>query len=99
MATATSGNYMRFFEYNGNRYGHLLDHRSGYPASNNCHSATVVANTCLEAGILATSCLIEGENDGIVRVDQYFGAEGCIRTKTNLKWTSQFHQFLVQNEN
>jgi thiamine biosynthesis lipoprotein len=99
MATATSGNYMRFFEYKGQRYGHLIDHRTGYPASNNCHSATVVAQTCLEAGILATSCLIEGEHDGIVSVDQFFGAEGCIRTKTNLKWTSQFHQFLVQNEN
>ncbi len=98
MATATSGNYMRFFEYQGRRYGHLLDHRTGFPASYSCHSATVIAQTCLEAGILATSCLIEGKEDGIVRVDQYFGAEGCIRAESGLRWTQQFHPYLVQNE-
>jgi len=89
---------MRFFEYQGRRYGHLLDHRTGFPASYSCHSATVIAQTCLEAGILATSCLIEGKEDGIVRVDQYFGAEGCIRAESGLRWTQQFHPYLVQNE-
>jgi len=98
MATATSGNYMRFFEYQGRRYGHLLDHRTGFPASYTCHSATVIAKTCLEAGILATTCLIEGKDAGIVRVDQYYDAEGCIRSESGLRWTQQFHQYLVQNE-
>lgn len=98
MATATSGNYMRFFEYQGRRYGHLLDHRTGFPASYTCHSASVIAQTCLEAGILATACLIEGKEEGIVRVDQYYGAEGCIRSESGLRWTQQFHQYLVQNE-
>ena len=30
-ALATSGNYRRFFDLEGKRYGHTFDHRTGYP--------------------------------------------------------------------
>lgn len=90
LAIATSGNYQRFFEVNGMRYGHLLDHRTGYPTTSSYLSASVTANTCLEAGILSTCSLFGGKDSGLKMIENFFGAEGCIWTKTGLAWTKNF---------
>lgn len=54
MAVATSGNYRRGFSVNGKWYSHIVDPRSGKPASE-IISATVIAPDASEAGALATS--------------------------------------------
>ena len=95
-AVATSGNYRRFFERAGRRYGHLLDHRTGYPTSSECLSATVVAGTCLEAGVLATCSLLEGPRKGLASIERFFGAEGCVRTESGLKWSKGFDGQVVE---
>ena len=95
-AVATSGNYQRFFEQKGRRYSHLLDHRTGYPTSNSCLSVTVVGRTCLEAGVLATCALLEGEDEGLARIDRFFGTEGCIQTESGLRWTKGFEQNVIE---
>jgi thiamine biosynthesis lipoprotein len=47
-AIGTSGDYQRFFEVDGKRYPHLLDPRSGYPASH-----TQAVTVLIPAGPLA----------------------------------------------
>ena len=96
-AVATSGNYQRFFERNGRRYGHLLDHRTGYPTETACLSSTVVARSCLEAGVLATCSLLEGERNGLVAIESFFGAEGCLRTQSGITWTKGFDKHVIEN--
>ncbi|GAA4213690.1 hypothetical protein GCM10022289_46220 [Pedobacter jeongneungensis] len=54
MAVATSGNYRRGFNVNGKWYSHIVDPRTGNPASE-IISATVIAADASEAGALATS--------------------------------------------
>lgn len=54
MAVATSGNYRRGFNVNGKWYSHIVDPRTGKPASE-IISATVIAADASEAGALATS--------------------------------------------
>lgn len=98
LGVATSGTYLRHFDYGGQRYSHILDHRTGYPAGYTCHSVTVVARNCLEAGVWATCCLIEGGREGIGRIDRTFGAEGCAVFESGLRWTNGFHQYLKNNE-
>lgn len=54
MAVATSGNYRRGFNVNGKWYSHIVDPRTGKPASE-IISATVIGPDASEAGALATS--------------------------------------------
>lgn len=58
----TSGNYERFFDFNGKRYHHIIDPRSGYPA-NSAVSVTVIHRNAATADAAATALFIAGIND------------------------------------
>jgi len=53
-AIATSGNYRRGFQIGNQRFSHIIDPRTAYPASH-IRSATVVAANATDAGALATA--------------------------------------------
>lgn len=57
---ATSGNYRKFIEVDGRRYGHTIDPRSGRPAMNSLLSASIIADDCATADALATAMLVLG---------------------------------------
>jgi thiamine biosynthesis lipoprotein len=59
-AMATSGNYRRFHEIDGVKYGHTFDAKTGYPAMHNLLSVTVVADDCITADAWATVYLAIG---------------------------------------
>ena len=58
-ALGTSAATFQHLEYNGQRLGHILDPRRGWPASG-IASATVLAPTGAEADALSTAFFIEG---------------------------------------
>lgn len=59
-AMATSGNYRRFYEENGQRYSHIIDPQTGYPAKNNLLSASVIAGDCMTADAYSTAFMVMG---------------------------------------
>ncbi|MFH1767965.1 MAG: FAD:protein FMN transferase, partial [Candidatus Omnitrophota bacterium] len=59
-AVATSGSYEQFFQYQGKRYSHIVDPKSGYPAQNGVVSVTVVTKNCTSADALATAFFVMG---------------------------------------
>jgi len=59
-AMATSGNYRRYFEIDGMKYGHTFDPRIGYPVMHNLLSVTIVADDCMTADAWATACMVSG---------------------------------------
>ncbi len=61
-AIATSGDENRFLLHNDQRYSHILDATTGWPAKNAPHSITVAAANCVQAGLLATMAMLEGEH-------------------------------------
>lgn len=65
-AVTTSGNYEQFFDFNGKRYSHLIDPRTGYPVQNSVVSVTVVTKNCVSADGLATAFFVLGE-EGVAR--------------------------------
>ncbi|NOZ52674.1 MAG: FAD:protein FMN transferase [Gammaproteobacteria bacterium] len=58
----TSGDYERFFEYDGVRYHHILDPHTGYPTQG-VASVTVFDAKADRADAAATALLIAGVND------------------------------------
>ena len=68
-AVVTSGNYEKYQIFNGIRYSHIIDPRTGYP-SNGIISATVFASKAELADALATSIFVMGVETGINRINQ-----------------------------
>lgn len=97
-AICTSGDYARFSEIDGRRYGHILDPRSGYPVHNGCKAATVFAPTCTEAGMLATASFILGAEPGLEMLARSVSAEGCIWTEQGVYETRRFRRYVIENK-
>lgn len=57
---ATSGNYRKFIEVNGQKYAHTINPKTGFPELNNLLSATVVAPNATKADALATAFMVKG---------------------------------------
>jgi thiamine biosynthesis lipoprotein len=57
-ALATSGDYQRFFDFEGRRYSHILHPDTGQP-SRTWQSVTIVSAICLDAGSIATIAMLK----------------------------------------
>lgn len=57
----TSGDYERYFTYEGKRYPHILDPRTGYPARDNI-SVTVIHKQAARADAAATALVVAGQD-------------------------------------
>lgn len=93
-AVATSGDYLRHFEVNGIRYGHIIDPRTGYPALNGCRATSIIAPTCTIAGLLSTSACILGPKEGLELIELHPGAAGAITTNTTKIYSRKFHEYI-----
>jgi thiamine biosynthesis lipoprotein len=75
-AVVTSGDYEKFVIFNDKRYSHIIDPRTGYPASG-IISVTVFAKQAELADALATSIFVMGIEVGLDRINQLPNIE-CI---------------------
>lgn len=87
-AIVTSGDYERYFEYEGVRYTHLVDPRTGYP-QHELASVTVVATKGTEADALATAVAVMGIDEGLALLESLPGVDGLlIGTDGRIEMTS-----------
>jgi len=90
-AVVTSGNYEKYVNFDGKRYTHIIDPRTGYP-STGIISVTVFAPKAELADALSTSVFVLGKDVGINRINQLPNIEciiiddaGNIYASTNIK--------------
>ncbi|OGW36266.1 MAG: hypothetical protein A2Y97_07475 [Nitrospirae bacterium RBG_13_39_12] len=87
MAISTSGDYQRFFIFNGKRYHHLLSPKTGYPAGR-CQGVSVIAKEGVSADAFATGVFILGHEKGM-KVLEKMGFEGLIVDNQGKVYTTQ----------
>jgi len=75
-AVVTSGNYEKYVTFNNKRYTHIIDPRTGYPATD-IISVSVFAPKAELADALATSIFVMGTEVGLNRINQLKGID-CI---------------------
>ncbi len=81
-ALASSGDYERYFELDGQRYCHILDPRTGWPVRA-WASISVTAPACVAAGALSTIAMLKGEQALDFLVTQratYLGVDTALRS-------------------
>ncbi|MDD5706155.1 MAG: FAD:protein FMN transferase [Kiritimatiellae bacterium] len=78
-ALATSGNYERFVTIGGRRYAHIMDPRTGQPATG-LVSVTVLAGSAMEADALSTALFVLGPEEGRALLAQHPGCEALFIT-------------------
>jgi thiamine biosynthesis lipoprotein len=77
-AFATSGDYRNFFEFNGIRYSHVINPKTGYPVSNGVVSVSIIAGDCTFADGLATAIMVMGHPKGLDLINRLEGVDGLI---------------------
>jgi thiamine biosynthesis lipoprotein len=75
-AVVTSGDYEKFVTFNGKRYAHIINPKTGYPSSG-IISVSVFAQSAELADALATATFVMQSEVGINRIDQLPNVE-CI---------------------
>jgi thiamine biosynthesis lipoprotein len=75
-AVETSGSYEKYVTFNGKRYSHIIDTRTGYPATG-VISVSLFAKSTEFADALATGVFVMGVDVGLDLVNQLPGV-GCI---------------------
>jgi len=95
-AVCASGDYARRFEHKGIRYGHILDHRTGWPVRHGLRAVTVIAPTCLIAGIYATCIFVLGRKEGLQFAESATGVEACLQDEQGITTTVHFTKRQVQ---
>jgi len=87
-AVVTSGNYEKYVVFNGIRYTHIINPKTGYPA-HGLLSVTVFAPKAELADALATAVFVMGKDKGIKLIDQIPATECLIVDDRGRVFTSK----------
>jgi len=77
----SSGVYERCYEWNGIRYHHLLNTKTGLPENNGLLGVTVLSASSADGDILSTACFLLGLDDGMSYVESLPGIEAVFITE------------------
>lgn len=100
-SVVTSGDYQRFFEFEGKRYAHILDPRTGWPVrvEDSPRSVTVVAANATDADGFCTAVAVLGFEKGFAFAQERPEIEAIvISAKGEVKVTDGLRDQFITNE-
>lgn len=77
----TSGIYERYFEVDNQRYHHIVDTRTGYPADNELAGISILTNSSIDADALSTTCFVLGAEKALAFINARPGVDALLITK------------------
>lgn len=96
-SVTTSANYERGYEIQGKRYSHIIDPRTGYPASSEVQSASVIAANATQADALSTALMVLSLDEGIELIESLPETECLLVTQDGaMRRSSGLHKFINQ---
>ena len=87
-AIVTSGDYEKYKMYDGKRYAHIINPKTGYPTTG-IKSAIVISYKAELADALATSIFVLGVEDGLALINKINSVECIIIDDENKLWYSE----------
>jgi len=96
-ALATSGDYRKYFESNGQRFSHIIDPQSGKPINHKLVSVTVIHPSSMTADGLSTAMMLMGEEKALAFAEENeLAAYLIIKTENGFieQSTLKFMQYL-----
>lgn len=84
----TSGDYQRYIEVEGERFHHIIDPDTGYPARSGVISATVVGDEALEVDMMATALVVLGWERGRQLVTEQDHLQALLLMEDQERWVS-----------
>lgn len=87
LAVVTSGDYEKFVTFDGQRYAHIIDPRTGYPTTG-IKSVTIICPDAEVADALATAVFVLGKGPGLKLINHLKSVECLIITDEDEVLTS-----------
>ena len=76
-SVATSGNYEKYVVFDGKKYSHIIDPRTGYP-SRGVNSVSIFYKSAEFCDALATAVFVMGKDDGLSLINKLPGTEAIL---------------------
>lgn len=101
LSIATSGNYRKYKEHKGKRYGHSINPVTGYPESTEIISASVLHPQCMLADAWATAFMLMDTEPALETAEKLPQTEAMFITGDteddyNIYYTSGFQNFIPE---
>lgn len=77
----TSGDYERYFVYNGERYHHIIDAKTGYPAKNEISGISIISDKSIDGDALSTAIFVMGVEKGTKLINSLENVDTIFITK------------------